>query len=83
MQGFLEEEGADGHHGDHGEEEQGQLPTVQERLHDGEDEGGDEEAEHPDLLADALLQLVQVLGHLGGKGAGGAGVVPRHILSQN
>ena len=56
---------------------------MQESLQDGEDKGGDEKAEHPDLLPYSFLQLVQVLCHLCGKIGGGAGVVPGEVLSQD
>ncbi len=42
------------------EDNEGELPAVDEGVDDASQEDGHEEDEHADLLADAFLQLVQV-----------------------
>ena len=42
------------------EDDEGEFPAVDEGVDDAGGEDGHEEQEHADLLADALLQLVQV-----------------------
>lgn len=48
----------DGHGG---EDDQGELPAVDEGVDQGRGEDRHEEDEHPDLLPDALLHLSQVV----------------------
>jgi len=43
-----------------GEDDEGELPAVDEGVDDACGEDGHEEEEHADFLADALLKLVQV-----------------------
>ena len=43
-----------------GEDDEGELPAVDEGVDNAGQEDGHEEDEHADLLPDALLQLVQV-----------------------
>ena len=47
------------------------------------DEGHDEADEHAHLLADAVLDLVEVLRHLAGKVGGRVGVVPPDVLAEH
>ena len=44
---LCQKAGAEAHHGDHGEQEQGQLPAPQEGSHDGQNKGREQEAQHP------------------------------------
>ena len=47
------------------------------------EEGDDEADEHAHLLADAVLDLVEVLRHLAGKVRGRVGVVPPDVLAEH